>query len=267
MSPVPCNVQTRSNTESKKFNDGREDDLHAYIFSPPRGESLRGDPIAVLNAIQDFTQSKTPMMTLTPHKIDVFHDQLVTLQAAGRTPKVIVELGTYVGNSAVALGSMLKELHGNDTDKTNRNDDGLRGCKVFSLELDAHFVDIARDLVDLAGLSDLVQIVHGPAADSVRKLHKEGVLDQIDVLLLDHWEKFYLPDLQVCEDLGLLKKGGLVVADNTDKPGAPDYVEYVKKGGREGKGWVRYESRTLETTEKKGFPVSLNSGISWIAPH
>lgn len=180
-------------------------------------------------------------MILHSHKLKLIR-QLLDKQ--NPKPKIIVELGTYVGTSAVALAAMLQDFH--PEDKPER-------CKVYSCELSADFAKIARDFVHLAGLDALVQICEGPAAETLKSLHAEGTLTHADVLLIDHWEKFYVSDLQVCEELELLRKGSVVIADNTDMPGAPDYVEYVRGGGR---GKVRYESRAFETTEEKGVPVS-----------
>ena len=42
-------------------------------------------------------------------------------------------------------------------------------------------------------------------------------------------------------------------------PGAPDYVEYVQKGGSGEEGGVKYESKTYQTTTQKQVPVSLQS--------
>ena len=171
------------------------------------------------------------------------------LQQLNPKPRTIVELGTYVGNSAVAWGAMLQDLHEEDPV-------ALKDCKVFCCELDPTFVKITRDFVDLAGLSDIVEVLEGEAADSLRKLKQEGRLAKTDMLFIDHWKKFYLPDLQVCEGLGFLQAGSIVIADNTDMPGAPDYLEYVQKGGSGKEGSVKYESKTYETTTQKRVPVS-----------
>ena len=117
---------------------------------------------------------------------------------------------------------------GSDAENLNTSDlAALPKCKVFSCELDPSFVRITRDFVELAGLNDIVEIVHGPAAESLKKVKHEGRLNKTDVLFIDHWEKFYVADLRVCEELGLLQSGSVVIADNTGIPGAPDYVEYV----------------------------------------
>ena len=207
-----------------------------------------------MDAISDYASSKTKgMMIFHQHKLDVSRK---ILQSMDPKPKVLVELGTYVGNSAVAWGAMLRDLHQGDTD-------ALKDCKVFSCELEPTFVKIARDFVHLAGLSDTVEIVEGPAAESLKSLTKNSSLAKIDVLFIDHWEKFYLADLSVCEELGLLQTGSVVIADNTDMPGAPDYVEYVKKGGSGEKERPRYESETYETTTQPRVPVSVHFKVSF----
>ena len=179
-------------------------------------------------------------------------------------PKVLVEMGVYVGvsrsqkmmhpdadrqqqYSAVAWGAMLKEINaGSEQD-----------CKVYACELDPVFARIARDFVDLAGLEDIVKVVVGPAAESVERLKDEGSLSSLDVLFLDHWQDAYLPDLKTCERLGIFRTGSIVIADNTDWPGAPDYLSYVRAGGSGAIGSIKYRTRTYETdAEALRKPVS-----------
>jgi catechol O-methyltransferase len=42
-----------------------------------------------------------------------------------------------------------------------------------------------------------------------------------------YW-KLLTCQFQVCEELGLLNKGAVIVADNVVRPGAPDYRELVR---------------------------------------
>jgi len=79
-------------------------------------------------------------------------------------------------------------------------------------------------------LGDVVRVVVGNADESLRRLKQEGALEEkgVDMLFLDHVEELYDVDLKVAwEELGLLRKGALVVADNVLKPGAPRYREFV----------------------------------------
>ncbi|KAK1474828.1 hypothetical protein CCUS01_05454 [Colletotrichum cuscutae] len=102
------------------------------------------------------------------------------------------------------------------------------GIRVYSFELDPELAEIARDVVKLAGMSDIVTVLDGPGAESLEALVKNGDLktESVDAVFFDHWEDIYLPDLKLCEELGVLHKGSVVLADNTDIPGAPKYLEY-----------------------------------------
>lgn len=114
-------------------------------------------------------------------------------------PSVVVELGGYVGYSAIAFGAALKMA---------------RGKRYYSLEMNPEFAAVISMLVDLAGLSDIVKVVVGPSSDSIKRLFKEGILKHIDLLFLDHIKPAYTPDLKICEELGLVSKGSICAADN-----------------------------------------------------
>lgn len=189
-------------------------------------------------------------------KLDIVHDAIRSMPTP---PKVIVEFGTYVGQSALGWGVILKEIHGGDCDGDG---DGVKenkkGCKVYTFEQNAELVKMSREVIELAGLSDIVTVIEGTGAEGLRGLVAEGRVQRgsVDMVFIDHWEKYYLPDLKVCEELGVLRMGALVVADNTDKPGAPTYLEYVRAGGVE--GGVRYETKTYRSVaERQGAPVCL----------
>ena len=102
------------------------------------------------------------------------------------------------------------------------------------------FAAIATKLIALAGLSDIVKVIVGPADASLKKLVDDGELKDIDLLFLDHDppEELYLKDFKVVEQLKLLnKKGALVVADNVVRPGAPEYRKFMRaKEGWESRG-------------------------------
>ncbi len=100
----------------------------------------------------------------------------------------------------------------------------------------------------MAGLDDIIRVLEGPGADSLKKLHGDGEVlpGKVDVIFLDHWKDVYLPDLKLVEELRLLHTGSVIIADNTDFPGAPEYVEYVTQGGSGKDGSFRYETESLE---------------------
>lgn len=140
---------------------------------------------------------------------------------AEEKPQTVVELGGYLGYSAILFADAMR--------RNSKPDQQLR---VFSLEMSAEFSTIARELIEIAGLSDIVTVVTGPAEESLRKLHKEGTLTSVDFLFLDHVEDLYVADFKVAEELGFFHKGTVIAADNVVKPGAPEYRTLVRNHPR-----------------------------------
>lgn len=126
---------------------------------------------------------------------------------------VQVELGGYVAYSAILFGDALRRAGGK---------------RYFTLEHNPEFAAVIGSLVDLAGLSNVVRVIVGSSADSIRRLHEEGRLKRIDLLFLDHLKPLYTPDLKLCEELALIQPGTVLAADNVIKPGNPPYLEYVR---------------------------------------
>ncbi|KAF7308283.1 hypothetical protein HMN09_00676300 [Mycena chlorophos] len=207
------------------WKDGRETKLLDWIYARPDLEQLRNNPAAICAAMDDFAAQHDFLINIGPDKARPVVDMINT-----NKPRTFVEMGGYVGYSAIAFGHALRST-------------GVEGVRLWSLEFSPLFAAITMNLVDLAGLSDVVKVVTGAAADSVRRLVREGRLERIDMLFLDHVEDLYHEDLQVCEQLGLLKSGACIVADNVLRPGAPKYREYVNA------------SSTLETKVTKGLIV------------
>jgi len=116
--------------------------------------------------------------------------------------------------------------------RTHSSGDNKKNLQVWSLEMSPDFAAIARKLIEIAGLSDLVTVVVGSAEESLRKLKEEGNVTGVDMLFLDHAEELYVSDFSVCEELGLLKKGAVIVADNVVRPGAPEYRGLVRSHPR-----------------------------------
>ncbi len=106
-------------------------------------------------------------------------------------------------------------------------------------------------LVDLAGLSDVVKVVVGSSADSIRRLHASGEIRHIDLMFLDHYKPAYTSDLKLCEHLGLVTAGTVLAADNVIKPGNPPYLEYVRSSVKQ--KIERYGAGANNGTDTDGF--------------
>ncbi len=139
--------------------------------------------------------------------------KIVANLIAEAKPQVMVELGGYIGYSALLFGNAVREAGGK---------------RYFSLERNPEFAAVIMSLIDLAGLSDVVKVVVGSSAESIKRLHKEGTIDHIDLMFLDHYKPAYTTDLKLCEHLGLVTPGTVLAADNVIKPGNPPYLEYVR---------------------------------------
>lgn len=174
---------------------------------------MQGNPSKILDAIDNFSGQKEMLITLGPAKGRVVADII-----AEEKPKTLVQLGTHVGYSAILFADCMRK---------QRPDDN--SIHLWALELEPNFVEIASELVRMAGLQDIITVVTGRADESMRKLKADDKLDHIDLLFIDHVEEMFKPDLQVAMDeLGLLKAGACIVADNILVPGAPEYREYVR---------------------------------------
>lgn len=162
--------------------------------------------------MDEFSAKHDFLISVGGHKA-----QILSGVVANERPKTVVELGGYLGYSAILFADAMR-----------RYQEPNQRLRVWSLEMNSGFASIAREMVGLAGLSDIVTVMEGSASESLQKLQKEGTLTDIELLFLDHEEQLYLTDLKVCTELGLLKKGAVIVADNVVRPGAPEYREFVR---------------------------------------
>lgn len=193
---------------------------------------IRGSPSKVLQAIDEYARTKKYLMNVGDDK-----GRIVTNLIAEVKPKTMVELGGYVGYSAVLFGDAVRQAGGQ---------------RYFSLERNPEFAAVIMSLVDLAGLSGVVKVVVGPSTDSIKRLHSNGTLKHIDLMFLDHYKPAYTTDLKLCEHLGLVTPGSVLAADNVIKPGNPPYLEYVRSSV--GRKREQYASGKVEGTEPGNFP-------------
>lgn len=171
---------------------------------------MRGNPQKVLAAIDEYHSNYNRLINVGPVK-----GAHITGLIAEHKPSIMVELGGYIGYSAILFGDAVR---------------ANGGKKFYSLEKNPEMAAVASQLVELAGLRDVVNIIIGSSDESLVELVRERKeIDQIQMLFLDHWQELYLPDLWLLEQMGVLAEGRtLLVADNVIMPGAPKYLEWVK---------------------------------------
>ncbi len=167
-----------------------------------RSSTPAGDPLAVLQCMDDFSQRQRFLMSLGPDKGAMLRQLLQQYR-----PHNALEIGTYCGYSAVLMSSEVRAWNG----------------EVTTLEISRRNTRVARGVVEHAGLSRHVISINATLADAIGTLKKP-----FDFVLLDHWKDEYLADLHRLEAAGLLAEGAVVMADNIGFFRVPDYLDYVR---------------------------------------
>lgn len=164
----------------------------------------------VLNAINEYHHQFNKIM-----KVEYYKGGFIVDMIAKRRPRVMIELGGYMGYSAILFGNAIRKFGGK---------------QYISIEKNPEMAAIATQLVKLAGLGDIVRIEVGSSNEVLKELICETKeIDQVQLILMDHQQDLYLQDLWLLEQQDILTPGSSVVlADITIMPGAPEYLEWVQ---------------------------------------
>ncbi|KAI1007251.1 hypothetical protein K3495_g967 [Podosphaera aphanis] len=187
------------------FDDGREEELVRFVQAFP---NLERTPAGVLAAIDTFARTQKYLMNVGASK-----GNIIRTLVEERQPEIMLELGGYCGYSTILFADAQRRGHGK---------------KYYSLERSPKFARNIEALVELAGLGDFVEVVVGPSDQGIQTLHDQGKVTKADIIFLDHYKPAYITDLKLCESLGLVQEGTMLIADNMIVPGNPPYLEYVQ---------------------------------------
>lgn len=149
-------------------------------------------PESVIATIDEYCYTENWMMHIGDDK-----GNIITEIVKKHAPKTFLDLGTYMGYSAIKFGAILREIHGS-------------AARVFTFECDPVYSKISRQVIEFAGLSEVITVFTGNFHDNVGLLP----VSKVDFVFIDHWEEFYVRDLQLILDKRLLEEGSVVVADN-----------------------------------------------------
>ena len=116
-------------------------------------------------------------------------------------PQRILELGTFVGYSALCLAEGLTE-------------DG----KLITIEKNDELEDVIRENLSLSPLGEKIELRIGTVQDVTAELQRQLLSESnteplFDLVFMDADKRDYTEDLQVV--LPLVRKGGWILADNT----------------------------------------------------
>lgn len=139
--------------------------------------------------------------------------KIVTDLIAELKPQTMIELGGYVGYSAILFGDAVRKAGGK---------------RYISLELNPEYAAIANMFIELAGLRDFARIIVGRSDVTLQKLYTSGELKHVELMFLDHYKPAYMVDVKICEHYGMISPGSVLAADNVIFPGNPPYLEYVR---------------------------------------
>lgn len=199
-------------TTKWQVGDGREEACAKYVIANSRS----GDIDDVIRAIDKYAYSKKFLINVGDEK-----GQIVDAALARARAKTALELGAYVGYSALRIARQLpKDGH------------------LFSIEFNPDNAAIARRIHTHAGAQDKITVITGSIGDggkTIARLKQELGNGGLDFVFIDHAKELYVPDLQSIMDASLLRPGSVVVADNVGFPGAPEYHAYMN--AQEGKCW------------------------------
>jgi catechol O-methyltransferase len=180
-----------------------------------RAHARAGDPESVLAALDRFGRERSFLMNVGDRK-----GEILDAEVRAKRPARALEIGAFCGYSAVRIARLLRGW----------------GGRLVSLEASEENARVARAMVELAGLSDLVDVRHAKAEEAIPSLSAP-----FDLVFIDHWKDLYAPDLERLEKHGLLVPGSVVVADNVGLFDASDYFAHVRGSGR-------YDSRNVAST-------------------
>jgi catechol O-methyltransferase len=202
---------------SGQIGDGREAAAAEYVLRNARP----GDADDVIAALDKFAYEKSLLVNVGDEK-----GMLLDRAVRRADPRLVLELGTYCGYGALRIAR------------------AAPFARIYSVELAAANAAIARKIWAHAGVDDRISCVVGTIGDGGTTLDalaaEHGFTENaLGFLFLDHDKDAYLPDLRSILELGWLRPGAIVVADNVKLPGAPEYRRYMHD--REGRDW-----RTIE---------------------
>ncbi|KAF9484078.1 O-methyltransferase family 3 protein [Pholiota conissans] len=152
--------------------------------------------------------------------------------------KRVLEVGTLGGYSTVWLARGVPA-------------DG----RVVTLEVSAHHAKVARENLTNAGVADKVELIEGPAAETLAKLNPT---EPFDLVFIDADKPSNL--LYFTEAKRLVRKNGVIIVDNIVRYGRvsnPDYTDAQVEGVRTLlhaiKSDKEVDATTIATVGEKGY--------------
>lgn len=164
-------------------------------------KAIKNNPNSILKIIDDYAYKSTFLMNIGDQKGEILDKAIKDSRATN-----ILELGVYLGYSTIRILNNMMD-----------------NSKLTSIEANEKFAQIAKEHIEISGLSKNHILKIGKSSDLIPSLE-----EQYDFVFIDHWKDLYLKDLKLLEQFGLLKQGAWVFADNVVLFNLEDYLDYVR---------------------------------------
>eukprot|EP00445_Apocalathium_hangoei_P015348 CAMPEP_0203877280 /NCGR_PEP_ID=MMETSP0359-20131031/21896_1 /ASSEMBLY_ACC=CAM_ASM_000338 /TAXON_ID=268821 /ORGANISM="Scrippsiella Hangoei, Strain SHTV-5" /LENGTH=942 /DNA_ID=CAMNT_0050796211 /DNA_START=34 /DNA_END=2859 /DNA_ORIENTATION=+ len=217
----------------------RFEDFHykeAGVLETVVGTATPGDATSVHAAIENVGLKEVWLKVAGGEKSCVIDNVI-----AKHRPRLILEFGTYVGYTCSRMALQVAPW----------------GGKVVSMEMDPVNATIARNHIEMCGLSHAVTVQLGHSDDAVQIVLDKYGPGSVDMVFMDQRGTAFHDDLQRLERIGLLSDPAVVVADNVLKPGAPYHVWRISS-------MPHYRTDIIDLREFGSAPVEDWMTVSWV---
>jgi caffeoyl-CoA O-methyltransferase len=165
-----------------------DDDLHAYLVE----HGARQDQVLARVEEEAAAMGSLAAMQIAPDQ-GAFMEILTRAIGA----KEALEIGTFTGYSAISIARGLAPAG-----------------RLLCLELSEEYAETAARNLEAAGVADRVEIITGPAGETLRKLPER---EHFDLVFIDAEKTGYADYFE--EALKRTRQGGLILLDNMLKDG------------------------------------------------
>ena len=144
-------------------------------------------PAAHLGALEEETRATLGSPGMLTGEVE---GRLLEMLIFLAQPRLVLEIGTFSGYSALSMAPALPE-----------------GARIITCELEDRHADVAERHIAAAGLADRIEVRRGPALDTVN-----GLDGPFDVVFIDADKPGYLDYYEAV--LPKLAERGLIIVDN-----------------------------------------------------
>eukprot|EP00927_Polykrikos_kofoidii_P045764 TRINITY_DN3986_c0_g1_i3.p1 TRINITY_DN3986_c0_g1~~TRINITY_DN3986_c0_g1_i3.p1 ORF type:complete len:971 (-),score=180.16 TRINITY_DN3986_c0_g1_i3:83-2995(-) len=202
---------------------------------------MREDLPVIHRAIETFIKDQELWLKLAGDEKGAVLDTVLKMN---ERPMLVVEVGLYVGYSSTRMASQLRNW----------------GGRVISMEVDPYHAAIARNTIELAGLSEYIEVWVGHSENLIPRLRERLPDKSIDILFFDQQGTKMHLDLDRIKNYGLLSDTAVAIGDNVLRPGAPQFMYWTCVAGP-------WESQVVSLKEYRQDIVEDWMSISYFLPH